>query len=160
MAITLPPYSQANDLTATGIAAKIATANATFIASATVLINNAVNNGFYQIQPFVIPYLSISTVTTFFESYGYNVLFPSTFGCNCDGNAGYPYEPCFVAGFPEVLPPGYVPWNCQCNECGTPRVTISWNSITPPAAYSFLLLESGDVILLENGVDGILLETA
>jgi hypothetical protein len=126
--VTLPTDSEANAESMATITAKIAVANAEFIASTTILITNAISNGLFQVEPFVIPFLGIATITTYFQGFGYTVVFPASFGCNCNGNSGYPYEPCFIAGFPEVLPPGYVPWNCQCQDCGTPRVKISWTT--------------------------------
>jgi hypothetical protein len=121
-----PTESEANASSTAAIADLVATANADFQANATLLINNAITAGFYSVSPFVVPYLNIGTVTTYFQSFGYTVQFPICGSCNCSGNAGYPYEPCFVAGFPEVLPPGYAPWNCCPDYEGPSRIKISW----------------------------------
>lgn len=130
MPITLPDASTANTESNATITANVANAQTLFIASTTVLINNATANGFFQVEPFVIPWLNIANITTYFQGLGYTVLFPIV-------EPG-PYNPCFVAGFPEVLPPGYIPWNCCCGcGCQAPRIKISWPPFpaVPPFPY-------------------------
>lgn len=129
MSITLPTASQADTRSQANIAAETATAEAQFVAYCTVLINNSITNGLFQIQPFLPPLVTSTYVASYFQPLGYTVLFPAfNGGCNCSGNSGYPYEPCFVAGFPEALPPGYEIWSCQCGNSGPPRISISWTS--------------------------------
>jgi hypothetical protein len=142
--MALPPTdSQANAQSMASIEAFIARANAAFIASTTILINNATQLGFFRVEPFITPFLDVTTVTAYFEEFGYTVEFPII--------PPGPYNPCFVAGFPEVLPPGYRTWNCHCcSDCGPLRIKISWPS--PPVLESFMLTESGDFIELENGL--------
>lgn len=120
MSITLPNASTANtDSTATN-AADIVAAEADFVAATTVLINQAIQNGLFLVQP-VLPHLVTSAyVTTYFTNLGYAVLFPIY--------PQYGYNPAFVPGFPEVLPPGYE--NPFFNHAyqGPPRIQISWTS--------------------------------
>ena len=125
---TLPNASTANTDSNANIASETATAETAFIASTTVLINNAISNSLFQVEPFLPLLVTPAYVTTYFTNLGYSVLFPICGGCNCSGNSGYPYEPCFVTGFPEVLPPGYIPWNCECGYDGPSRIQISWTS--------------------------------
>jgi hypothetical protein len=125
MTYTLPTASTANTDSNATLAADTATANAAFIASATVLINNAIANGLFQVEPFVIPFMSISTITTYFQGQGYTVLFPIL--------PPGPFNWCGVpAGFPEVIPPNWVPWGCQCGCEGAPRIQISWPPFPTP----------------------------
>lgn len=129
---TLPTASTANTESNATIAAETATAQTAFIASTTVLINTAISNGLFQVEPFLPLLVTSAYVTTYFTGLGYTVLFPICGGCNCSGNSGYPYEPCFVAGFPEALPPGYIPWNCDCGFNGPARIQISWPPFPVP----------------------------
>lgn len=155
MAITLPDQASANAASAAAAAAALASAQSQYIASVTVLINNATKNGFLRVQPYLIPPITSAFVTSYFEALGYTITFPAfADGCNCSGNAGYPYIPCFVAGFPEVLPPGYIPWDCECGFPGPPRIQITWG----PPVENFLLLEDGSVLELEIGPGALLLE--
>lgn len=149
--IILPPQSEANNSTTEAILAKIAAANANFIASSTVLINNAITNDFYEVEPFAIPFLDINAITTYFQSFGYIVTFPII----PPGPWGLFYP---AAGFPEVVPGGSTYWAGPFNNSEPPRVKISWAPANPPIAQSFLQLESGDLFLLEDGIGGILLE--
>lgn len=126
--MTLPNAATANTDSNANIAAATATAQTNFIASTTVLINNAISNGLFQVEPF-LPFLVTSEyVTGYFTPLGYTVLFPicgGSCGCGCNSQ----FNPCFVDGFPEVLPPGYVPWNCSCGGPSQPsRIQISWPS--------------------------------
>jgi hypothetical protein len=122
---TLPTASAALTASQATVASLMVTAEATFVASATVLINAAIANGLTQVEPFMIPFLTSTYVTNYFTPLGYVVNFP-IFPFNC-GFPGYPYAPCFVAGFPEALPPGYETWNCNCGcDCGPARIQISW----------------------------------
>jgi len=156
--ITIPSANDANLDSSGSITSAVTTAQNAFIASTAVLIQNAISNGFFQVQPYLPALVSPTFVATYFTNLGYTVLFPAApgYGCNCHGNAGYPYEPCFVAGFPEVLPPGYVPWNCGCGYEGPVRIGIYWTSVT---TESSLLLETGDLFELEDGIDYLLLES-
>lgn len=124
------PNASVNDVSVTAnLAAETAAAQAAFVASATVLINQAILNGLFRIQPFLPWLVTPAYVTSYFTDLGYAVQYPvDGYCCNCSGNGGYPYEPCFVAGFPEVLPPGYIPWNCQCGYSGPSRIQISWSA--------------------------------
>lgn len=129
MPYTLPTASTANTDSNATLTANIATANAAFIATATVLINNAITNGLFQVEPYVIPYLDIATITTYFQGFGYTVTFPIV-------QPG-PFQWCGIpAGFPGVVPPNWVGWNCGCGGCGTPRVQITWPPFpVPPYPY-------------------------
>ena len=117
MTYTLPTDSEANASSMAQNAEVIATANAAFIADTTVLINNAISFGEYFVQPIIGANVDIPTVTTYFENVGYTVLYPIP--------PVYPPNPAFVPGFPEVLPPGYVPPN-QPYVPGPIRMQISW----------------------------------
>jgi hypothetical protein len=117
----LPNASTANtDSTATNSAA-VTTAQDAFIANVTVLINNAIANGGFYVQPLSVPLVSSSFVTTYFENLGYTVVFPII--------PSYPYNPAFIPGFPEVLPPGYqIPLYNTYAGLGPPRYQISWSA--------------------------------
>ena len=138
MSYTLPPAEEANTESVAADTAFIAAANAAFIANTTVLIINAINNGFFQVEPFVIPYLSIPTVTEYFQSYGYTVLYPIV--------PPGPFEAMVLQ--PQVIPPGYIPPN-QPQSPGYPRIQISWPSGGLPPG--FLELEDGFLFLYEDG---------
>jgi hypothetical protein len=131
MPITLPNAATALTGSQATLTALMANAEATFVASTTVLINAAIANGFFQVQPFLIPFLTPTYVTTYFTNLGYVVSFP-IWPDNC-GYPGYPYEPCFAPpGFPEVLGNDYHNWSCGCgDDCGPPRIAISWNPPVP-----------------------------
>lgn len=123
MPITLPTATTANTDSNATIAALTTAAQTTFIASTTVLINNAINNGLFQVEPYLIPYVTSSFVTTYFQNLGYTVSFPIYPFYGWGG-----YHPCFApAGFPEVLGNDWMNWSCGCgNHCGPPRISISW----------------------------------
>lgn len=120
MAITLPNASTANTDSTDTNAANVTAAETAFVASTTVLINQAIANGFFMIMPYLPFLVTSSYVTTYFTALGYTVTFPII--------PPGPFNPCFVAGFPEVLPPGYTPWNCGCGFTGLPRIQISWSA--------------------------------
>jgi len=131
MTYTLPDATTANTDSNATLAAHTATANAAFIASATVLINNAVANGLFQVEPYIAPFMNITTITTYFQGLGYVVTFPIV--------PPGPYDPyCYLAaGFPEVIPPNWYPWGslCMCGgNCEPPRMSLSWPPypIIPP----------------------------
>lgn len=145
--VTLPDQASANVGSAASNSAAITTAQNDFIASATVLINQAINNGFFQIEPYMVPLVTSTYITTYFQALGYTVTFPVI--------SPGPWGPCFFpAGFPEVIPPGLEPWNCHCGNCGPIRIKISWG----PPVESFLLLEDGSLLELEVGPGGLFLE--
>jgi hypothetical protein len=130
MSITLPDASDAETAALAAQAAAIATAEAAFIASTTVLINDAIALGLPLVEPFLPPLVSSAYVTTFFTNLGYVVLFPII--------PPSPYNPAFVPGFPEVLPPGYVTWGGPGPYPGPPRIRISWGPIpVPPYPYPY-----------------------
>ncbi len=119
MSITLPNASTANADAVAATAAATTAAQAEFVANATVLINNAMGLGQFQIQPFMVPLVTSDYVTTYFQALGYTVLFPIV--------PPGPWNPCFPpAGFPEVIPPGWNSWACGCGQCGPLRIQISW----------------------------------
>jgi hypothetical protein len=128
--VTLPDASTANTDSNATLTADIAAAQAAFIASTTVLINNAISNGLFQVEPYIIPFLNISNVTTYFQGLGYTVLFPII--------PPGPWNPCWpAAGFPEVIPSGWFPWGCQCGCEGPPRIQISWPPFPTPPPFPF-----------------------
>lgn len=121
MSITLPNAATANTDSLAATAAATATAQAAFVASATVLINQAIALGFFKIEPFMVSLVTSDYITTYFQALGYVVTFPII--------PPSPWNPCFVAGFPEVIPPGWISWNCTCGcDCLPPRIRISWSS--------------------------------
>ena len=123
MSITLPNATTANTDSNATISAETLAAQTVFVAAVTVLINQAISNGLFQVQPFLPPLVTSTYVNTYFTGLGYTVIYPvSGGGCGCNSQ----YNPCFVVGFPEVLPPGYVPWNCECGYEGPIRIGISW----------------------------------
>ena len=147
MAITLPIASAANTSTNANLADQTVVAQNAFIANVTVLINNAIKNNIFCVEPYCVPLVSTAFVTAYFTALGYTVLFPIV--------PTYPYNPTFVPGFPEVLPPGYVtPFSNPYAGEGPPRFRISWSS----AIQDVLLLENGEFFQLEDGVDYLLLE--
>lgn len=115
--VTLPDAADATIDSEAAQAAAIATAQAQFIADVTVLINTATSNGLYYVEPYVDPLVTPAYVTSYFTPLGYTVLYPII--------PNYPYNPAFVPGFPEVLPPGYQQPNVQ-QPPGRPRIKISW----------------------------------
>ena len=117
MSYTLPTAATADAETLARNAAEVATANAAFIADATVLINNAISNGLFQVQPLVVTNTDIPTVVAYLRAQGYTVLYPIV--------AQGPYWAPVV--IPEVLPPGYVYPNQEFQQ-GPPRIQISWTA--------------------------------
>ncbi len=146
MAIILPPSNEANSQTVANIEAAVIAAQNAFIASTTVLINNAINNGLFFVEPYLVPLVTPDFVTTYFEGLGYTVLFPLV--------PTYPYNPAFVPGFPEVLPPGYMAPFPGVEPIGPPRFKISWGVATE----YFYLLENGSNWELEDGSGFFVLE--
>lgn len=121
--VTLPDATEATTESEAAIAAAIATAEAQFVADVTVLINTATSNGLFHVEPYVDPLVTPAYVTSYFTPLGYTVLYPII--------PIYPYNPTFVPGFPEVLPPGYHQPNWPQSP-GRPRIKISWpNPHTP-----------------------------
>jgi hypothetical protein len=120
MPTTLPNAATANTNSNATIAALTAAAQANFIASTTVLINQAINNGLFQVQPFMVPLVTSAYIISYFQTLGYTVLFPII--------PSGPYEFCFApAGFPEVLGNNWTNWSCNCGRsCGPIRIQISW----------------------------------
>jgi hypothetical protein len=78
------------------------------------------------VEPFLPPLVSSDFVTTYFTALGYAVLFPII--------PPGPYNPAFVPGFPEVLPPGFTDWGGPQPFPGPPRIRISWG---PIPVYNF-----------------------
>lgn len=124
--VTLPDASTAETEALAAQAAAVATAEAAFIASTTVLINNAIELGLPLVEPFLPPLVTSAYVTTYFTDLGYAVLFPII--------PPGPFNPAFVPGFPEVLPPGYTSWGGPNDYSGPPRIRISWG---PIPVYNF-----------------------
>lgn len=125
MSVTLPTASAADTASNAAIAAATTAAQAAFVASTTVLINQAIGNGLFRVQPFLPILITAEYVTSYFQPLGYAVLFPICSNCctwqECD--------PCLMpANFPEVLPPGFIPWNCCPGFQGPVRIQISWPS--------------------------------
>jgi hypothetical protein len=136
---SLPTGPEANAYTNANIAAFTAQANARFIATATTLIDTAIENELFQIAPYIIPYLDRTTIVNYFESLGYTVC----------------YTPCPLywkaLGYVFKAPRSFLRCGCQI-PC---RAIISWNT-SPMADY--LLLESGGYFVLEDGSGDIILE--
>ena len=120
MSYTLPNASTADTNSQATIAAETTAAENAFVAQATVLINEAISNGIFMIQPFLPPLVTPTYVTDYFQPLGYTVTFPII-------PVGE-FNPAFVPGFPEVLPPGYIPPFSNPNRPlpGPPRIQISW----------------------------------
>lgn len=120
MSVTLPTASEATIESEAAIAAATTLAQNSFVAEVTVLINQAVINGLYFVQPIAVNLVTPAFVTGYFQPLGYTVLFPAlpTFLPN----------PAFIPGTPEVLPPGYVPPYSDTQYQGPPRYNISWPS--------------------------------
>ena len=122
MSVTLPNATDANTESTAVDNAAITDAQNAFIANATVLINQAIQNGIFYVQPFITPLVTADFVNGYFQPLGYTVLFPVV--------PNYPYNPAFVPGFPEVLPPGYQePLYNPVNGTGPPRCQISWGPV-------------------------------
>jgi hypothetical protein len=120
MSIILPNEADANSETIANNDEAIATAKAEFVANTTVLIVNAVANGLFSVAPFLPELVPSAYVVSYFQGLGYVVLYPAVPQSNEWLN------PPFIAGFPEVLPEGYIPWN-QNTPSGPLRVQISWS---------------------------------
>lgn len=119
MPVTLPNATTANTESFASIAAATATAEAAFIASTTVLINQATALGIFQIQPYLPALVTSAYVTTYFTGLGYSVLYPIL--------PPSPFNWCGIpAGFPEVVPKNWVNWGCGCGYTGLPRIQLSW----------------------------------
>lgn len=122
MAITLPTASDADTFSQANNTAEITAVQNYFIANVTVLINNAIANGLFYVEPYSIPLVDPTWVSTYFTSLGYTVLYPLV--------PTYPYQQPFpAAGFPGVIPPGYVSpmTNPFYDGTGAPaRYKISW----------------------------------
>lgn len=120
MAITLPNQAAANAASLAATAAATTAAEAVFVASATVLINDAMALGFFKIEPYMIPLVTATYIETYFQALGYTVTFPII--------PPGPFDFCFApAGFPEVFPIGWVNWGCHCGRgCPPFRIRISW----------------------------------
>jgi hypothetical protein len=128
MSIILPDATDAETASLAAQAAAIATAEAAFIASTTVLINDAIALGLPLVEPFLPPLVSSTYVTNYFTPLGYVVLYPII--------PPGPYNPAFVPGFPEALPPNYIKWGGPGLYPGAPRIRISWGPIPiPSSAY-------------------------
>lgn len=76
MSITLPNAATANTDSAAINTADVAAAEATFVADTTVLINQAIQNGLFLVQPILPRLVTSAYVTTYFTALGYTVLFP------------------------------------------------------------------------------------
>lgn len=120
MSIILPDASTATTESTASIDAATTAAQNAFIANVTVLINEAIANGLYQVEPYTVPLVTSEFVTNYFTPLGYTVTFPIV--------PNYPYNPAFVPGFPEVLPPGYQQPFSNPTGFGPPRIKISWPS--------------------------------
>ena len=121
MSITLPNASTATTNSNATITAETAAAQAVFVANATVLINDAIQNGLFRVEPFMINLVTSDYITTYFQALGYTVVFPIF--------PPGPFDFCFVpAGFPEVIPSGWTNWGCACGSNCTPRIRISWST--------------------------------
>lgn len=118
MSITLPDATTANTESAATNTADVVTAQAEFVAATTVLINQAISNGLFLVQPILPSLVTSAYVTAYFTNLGYSVLFPIY--------PVYGYNPAFVPGFPEVLPPGYENPFFNHSYQGPPRIQISW----------------------------------
>jgi hypothetical protein len=118
--VNLPNASTANTESTATNTADVAAAQSEFIAATTVLINQAISNGLFLVQPVLPPLVTSAYVKTYFTNLGYAVLFPIY--------PVYGYNPSFVPGFPEVLPPGYINPFFDHAYPGPPRIQISWTS--------------------------------
>lgn len=128
MSVTLPNAAEAEAAALAAQAAAVATAEAAFIASTTVLINQAIAIGLPLVEP-VLPVLVTSAyVTTYFTNLGYSVLYP----IYPPGPFGEFYP---AAGFPEVVPPGNSYWGGVNFYTGLPRIRISWGPVPPPPPW-------------------------
>lgn|ERR1035437_3537487 len=117
---TLPSEFAAHAAALAALAAATTAAQDAFVASTTVLIVDAIALGRTFVQPFMAPLVTSDFVTTYFQALGYTVLFPIV--------SSSPFDPAFVPGFPEVLPPGYQFPGQTLNGSGPPRIQISWSS--------------------------------
>jgi hypothetical protein len=118
MAITLPNASNADTDSQATNNANIVNAQNQFVAAVTVLINNAISNGLFFVQPVLPPLVTSEFVTSYFTNLGYTVTFPLL--------PSAPYNPAFIPGFPEVLPPGYQDWNGPYYNTTIQRIEIAW----------------------------------
>ena len=118
MPITLPNASTANADSVAATAAATTAAQTSFIANATVLINDAMALGYFKIEPFMVPLVTSDYISTYFQALGYTVLFPIL--------PPVPFDPAFVPNFPEVLPPGWTAWSDTIDVRSAPRIRISW----------------------------------
>ena len=120
MSITLPNEAAAHAAALAAQAAAITAAQDAFVANATVLINQAMALGQLFIQPYMVPLVTSDYITTYFTALGYAVLFPII--------PPDQFNPNFIAGFPEVLPPGFTFAGQVTSGLGPPRIQISWTA--------------------------------
>jgi len=120
MSVTLPNEAAAHAAALAAQAAATTAAQNAFVANATVLINEAMALGQLFIQPYLVPLVTSDFVTTYFQALGYTVTFPII--------PPGPFNPPFIAGFPEVLPPGFTFNGNSNSNFGPTRIQISWNT--------------------------------
>jgi hypothetical protein len=118
MSVTLPNAATANTDTNTSITAATTAAQDRFVADVTVLINNAITNGIFFVEPYAAPLVTPDYVKGYFEPLGYTVVFPLV--------PPGPFNPTLVPGFPEVLPSDIVGNGDLPGGNGLPRYKISW----------------------------------
>jgi len=167
----LPPsQAEANESSQAASDLAVSTANTAFIQAIIALIDTATPLGLYQVQPPIPTNADYNAISAYFTALGYTVSIsfpPSPFFGFDNG--------CIPAGFSQALgnnfqfwgpsspPPAYpspqwASWQVYVQR-HHPRMTLSW-AFGTAVVESFLLLETGDLFLLENGIDGILLESS
>jgi hypothetical protein len=105
---TLPDQSVANSETIAAQTALVAAANAAFIESATILIENAITNSLFQAFPFLIANVDYNVISAYFTALDYTVSIT-------------PYP---GLGWPPIYPaPG---WDGSCG---------GWNQWGPPPSF-------------------------
>lgn len=169
MSYPTPTQAEANEASQQAQNAFVANANNALIQSIIVLINNAMANGLYAVFPSIITGADYNVVAAYFTALDYTVSIsfppPPYFGPGFYPN-GVPM------GFPEVTG-GFLWWNPQAPpppypspqwpswlayvQRNHPTMIVSWG-VEQILAEDLLELENGDILLLENGIDGFLLE--
>jgi len=163
----LPPsQAEANESSQAASDLAVSTANTAFIQAIIALIDTATPLGLYQVQPPIPTNADYNAISAYFTALGYTVSisFPpvpyfgegyTPMGFSQVGNGSWWN---FSAPPPAYPSPQWASWQVYVQR-HHPRMTLSW-AFGTAVVESFLLLETGDLFLLENGIDGILLESS
>jgi hypothetical protein len=157
MPLIPPNQSEANSSSQSASDAKVFAANDAFIQQIIAFIDNASAQGVFGVAPKIPTNADYNTIYTYFATLGYTVTLTLP---PVSGSQPYP-SPAFFNHWNLSAPPpsypsaGWDEWQVYVQRYH-PRMQISWG----PGIYDryFLLLETGEMFLLEDGLGDILLE--